>query len=767
MKALYFTDTHDMGRNPGARIDDYHQAIMRKFHEAVNTAIKEKVSFVVHGGDWWHTPKVANSIYNQHQRLLRKLRRKKIKVFVVPGNHDLYGYSMDTLDQTSLGSLVDAGLVTLLTRNKGKLLDDGIVKVQLLGREYSADIDQDPLKDYHVKINNKADWNFLFAHGMLLDKPFHPDVRYTLTKDVVTDADAVFTGHYHPGYKTHFVGSTEFFNIGSTGRDEGSVDSVNRIPQYAIINFEKDDYQVDVRPYKCAVDGNKVFDRSQIVQKKTHERYLEAFEQTVVDAIAFDSFDPKDILAKTTGISKKIMNHAMQAVVEQEKLSQAGKLDGYVVKKAPIGIDSIDIENFQSHRKTVVNFDHRGLNAITGPSDSGKSSIIRAIRWVLYNEPRGMDFIRHGASRATVTISFTDGSSITRSRTRSTAGEYIVRDSAGKETVFKGFGNNPPIDIANTHQMPKVELSPGVERPLNFAYQLDGHFLLSDSPATRAATLGRLTGVHLVDGAVKEVSKEIRKVTIDTNGAEKRIGELEAQIQTFAHLPEREQQIKVVQGLLLSGEYLEKQIIELQQLYDFYHDSTDMVKSYKDELALYADVDKGLLLLEDIEKQILEIKELEREESDLKLADRNIAAMEQELQDLQHVDTGIQLLEKADALQKETETLHHLLDEYETGTTLERRISKELKQYDSISQYQNLDHLDELFDEIEEARLLFEHSRQTEKDVERLEEDLNEATTDVEWIEQQIKDLVGEMGACPTCNQDINAHALDEMLSHI
>lgn len=57
------------------------------------------------------------------------------------------------------------------------------------------------------------------------------------------------------------------------------------------------------------------------------------------------------------------------------------------------------IENFQSHEQTEVFFTE-GLNVFVGPSDSGKSAILRALRWVLYNEPKGTDFIRAGKSGA-------------------------------------------------------------------------------------------------------------------------------------------------------------------------------------------------------------------------------------------------------------------------------------------------------------------------------------------------------------------------------
>ena len=62
-------------------------------------------------------------------------------------------------------------------------------------------------------------------------------------------------------------------------------------------------------------------------------------------------------------------------------------------------ISSLTLENFQSHKESKIVFD-KGLTVIIGQTDQGKSAIIRALKWVLYNEPRGTDFITAGTEHA-------------------------------------------------------------------------------------------------------------------------------------------------------------------------------------------------------------------------------------------------------------------------------------------------------------------------------------------------------------------------------
>src|SRR6185312_5624229 len=94
-------------------------------------------------------------------------------------------------------------------------------------------------------------------------------------------------------------------------------------------------------------------------------------------------------------------------------------------------IRNLRIENFQSHEVTEMAFDD-GLNVIVGASDQGKSAVIRALRWLLFNEPRGSDFMRVGANNSRVTVELADGARVTRERTPS-RNRYIVTGTDGVE----------------------------------------------------------------------------------------------------------------------------------------------------------------------------------------------------------------------------------------------------------------------------------------------------------------------------------------------
>ncbi len=73
-------------------------------------------------------------------------------------------------------------------------------------------------------------------------------------------------------------------------------------------------------------------------------------------------------------------------------------------------ISKIELENIKSHKSSVFEFS-RGTTAITGKNGAGKTSIIEAIAWVLFDllEYKKDDFVTRGAKKGSVRITFESG----------------------------------------------------------------------------------------------------------------------------------------------------------------------------------------------------------------------------------------------------------------------------------------------------------------------------------------------------------------------
>lgn len=199
-------------------------------------------------------------------------------------------------------------------------------------------------------------------------------------------------------------------------------------------------------------------------------------------------------------------------------------------------IEKLILENFQSHKHTIIEFDSQ-LNVIVGPSDSGKTAILRGIRWVLFNEPSGDYFIREGESECSVTIAFNDGTKIKRYRSKN-KNIYLLYDSNNNEMKFEGFGTSVPQEIIEATGIKKILLDSDLSKSINLSDQLEGAFLLSERSSTRSSSIGRLVGVNIIDDALRETLRDSRNLSSNKRLLDDSIVELEKELIKYEYLDE-------------------------------------------------------------------------------------------------------------------------------------------------------------------------------------------------------------------------------------
>lgn len=185
-------------------------------------------------------------------------------------------------------------------------------------------------------------------------------------------------------------------------------------------------------------------------------------------------------------------------------------------------IQSLRVEGFQSHHDSHLEF-HPGVNVIVGPSDSGKSSIIRAIRWVAKNLPAGDDIITHGRKGAKVTLKV-DGDDVVRDRS-STRNVYILD---GKP--LGSIGQGVPDEVTNL-----LNLS-----PFTFQMQMDAPFLLSSSSGEVARTLNRTVQLEDIDLSTKNIASMEREIKGQVQNITSNLAPLEVELQQLACVDELE-----------------------------------------------------------------------------------------------------------------------------------------------------------------------------------------------------------------------------------
>lgn len=808
MKVLYFTDAHIKGATPSGRSDIYYIAILKKLLEIEGVIKKEKIDFVIIGGDLFDIPNVSLRIYSLVARLILKWNSK---VFVIPGNHDVFGQSVDSLEHTSLGALASSGVVTVVTKAispiyLGKRTEPNNV-LALNGQEYYVDIDTGKQDDYNIDIVKQNAFNLLVVHGFAVTKAFHPDVAHTVISNITTDADLILTGHYHPDrYDETTANGVKVLKPRGFGRVEATKHNIDHKPDYLILEIENNQLKsYEFRELECAADGKDIFDAQYVANanKKTHKATLTSFMKSIEETDLKETLSTRDMLkTMATGISGVSQDHILQAIKligDSEKGVSDKELDGFIPQKKEINIIEIELENFQSHKHTVIKLDPTALNAFIGASHSGKTAAIRALNWIFYNEPKGTEMINQSETKCSASVLFDNGIRLKRFRSKSSSGGYIIEDTVAGTTVeFNKFSNNIPVDVFNAHQMPKISV--GKEKvSLNFGMQLDGPFMLSMTGSERATMIGNITGADVVDEAVATVSSKIVNAQRNIKSVESDITSVADKMEKYNDLDTWKKEIDKIQALIDHNELLGGRLKDISQLISYIDINKSNIEAVELKLKSMPDVDainKSILGLENLNGKYASTLKIE---SDLSNVASDIEACNQTLQkcsnservkalidevaslqskyfvvehmassyaqtknDISNIDLSkFSNLEKLSALTQEIEKLNNSYVEIQKLTLLYNRVKTDLSQIKIPTLYDGVGRLEALFS-------MYQTLSEKEKELEKIKSDIEKESKFIKNKETDILDITNEyreklkaLGQCPICNSVLSEDKID------
>jgi exonuclease SbcC len=168
-------------------------------------------------------------------------------------------------------------------------------------------------------------------------------------------------------------------------------------------------------------------------------------------------------------------------------------------------LQQLTLCNFQKHIAYTIDFDPH-VTVIVGDSDSGKTTLLRALRWIMLNQPVGANFAHRG-STAVSAEAVVDGEYIIRVRSKE-KNAYIHE---GEKFVAFGAGKVPDA-ISAFLRVSEV----------NFQRQLEGSFWLLDSPSQVAQELNAIVDLSVIDQALTLAAAEVREAKTEAQAATKR-----------------------------------------------------------------------------------------------------------------------------------------------------------------------------------------------------------------------------------------------------
>lgn len=233
-------------------------------------------------------------------------------------------------------------------------------------------------------------------------------------------------------------------------------------------------------------------------------------------------------------------------------------------------LNEIHIKGFQSHNDSYLSF-NPGVNVIIGSSDSGKSSIIRAIKWLTTNRPQG-DSFRNEFLDAKDVVSVTgdfDGLIIAREKSKN-INQYTLID--------RPDGIHPTVDIH--FKALRADVPPELQQITKFKevniqsqHPDEQYFMLNLSAGQVAKKFNEVAGLEIMDRAMSKINSMVREVNSDLKHAEKELSDrkdkldsLEWSVEALKEVEELAVREKKIQTAIVTFQVMEDVVFDLRGL---------------------------------------------------------------------------------------------------------------------------------------------------------------------------------------------------------
>jgi exonuclease SbcC len=193
----------------------------------------------------------------------------------------------------------------------------------------------------------------------------------------------------------------------------------------------------------------------------------------------------------------------------------------------------IGLRNFQAHRRLDIELDP-GVNVIVGPSDIGKSAVVRALYWLAFNQPAGDEFRSYWGGRTVAMAKTVDGDVVKRVRTHSENYYQLNDDKLGAP------GRGVPDQVQQALNL----------GPVNFMRQLDPPFLLSLTPGQVAKELNEIANLKQVDNSISWLNRYTRQTQSDIREVEKSQARMEEELAALPDLDAVEKKLAKAEKLV-------------------------------------------------------------------------------------------------------------------------------------------------------------------------------------------------------------------------
>jgi exonuclease SbcC len=213
-------------------------------------------------------------------------------------------------------------------------------------------------------------------------------------------------------------------------------------------------------------------------------------------------------------------------------------------------ISYIVLENFQSHKFTKLELSDN-FTCIVGSSRSGKSALVRALKWVLFGKWKA-GFLRIGEKSSYIKITLKNGKSIVWIK-GSNKNELCVDGQK-----FVSFGSVFPNEFLKLFPWSNDKFE-----PLVIASQDDPPFLLFERASERSVFFDSLVKVNNLTEFAKDIHQEYNKLNSDLKNLKDKLTDINNEMINYEGIEEK---LKIVNNWVENVQVFDTNLMLLERL---------------------------------------------------------------------------------------------------------------------------------------------------------------------------------------------------------
>ena len=314
MKLMLISDIHARYLSPENRTDDFFEALLYKLGQVRKIADKHKCEAILQAGDLFDSPEPSRYVQS---KILREVRKLKVPIYTVIGQHDMIFRNWKNLDRTATYLLESAGVLTIVGLDGEPVDLGGGVLVHGLSFE----------QDFALPKPVEGKFNILIAHASVGTRPLYPGHVLPSPREFIhkhPGFDMVIVGDIHYAFEDKFK-DTQIFNTGCMMRKTVKKEDLEHKPCVFVYDTATREYEkvlLKIKPWQ------EIFhipeEKSQPADNKLQE-FIDAIRSEKKLAVSY--YDNQMAYYKKNSVTNRIqeliasaMERAGMSVKEREEI---------------------------------------------------------------------------------------------------------------------------------------------------------------------------------------------------------------------------------------------------------------------------------------------------------------------------------------------------------------------------------------------------------------------------------------------------------------